>query len=87
MSYPKKEIVTDWGTFMFVEMTPEEYKQNLISFKGRIEEFLYSSNRRDREYGEYLKRWFSEEICDGAPFSLKYKWHRLPMTFNQYTWG
>lgn len=87
MSYPKKQIVTDWGTFTFVEMTPEEYEQSLISFKGWIEEFLYSTNRRDREYGEYLKRWFSEEICDGAPFSLKYKWHRLPMTFNQYTFG
>lgn len=73
MSYPKKEIATDWGTFMFVEMTPEEYEQKLISFKGLIKEFLYSTNRRDREYGEYLKRWFSEEICDGAPFSLKYK--------------
>lgn len=73
MSYPKKEIATNWGTFMFVEMTPEEYEQKLISFKGLIKEFLYSTNRRDREYGEYLKRWFSEEICDCAPFSLKYK--------------
>lgn len=73
MSYPKKEIATDWGTFMFVEMTPEEYEQKLISFKGLIKEFLYSTNRRDREYVEYLKRWFSEEIYDGAPFSLKYK--------------
>lgn len=87
MSYPKKEIVTDWGTFMFVEMTPEEYEQNLISFKGLIKEFLYSINRRDREYGEYLKRWFSEEICDGAPFSLKCKLHRLPMTYIQYNFG
>ena len=73
MSYPKKEIATDWGTFMFVEMTPEEYEQKLISFKGLIKEFLYSTNRRDREYGEYLKRWFSEENYDGVPFSLKYK--------------
>lgn len=87
MSYPKKEIVTDWGTLMFVEMTPEEYEQKLISFKGLIKEFLCSTNRRDREYGEYLKNWFSEAIVDGAPFSLKYKLHRLPMTFNQYIWS
>lgn len=87
MSYPKKEITTNWGTSIFVEMTSEDYEQCLKTSRDLAEKFANSTNRRDREYGEYLKRWFSEEICDGAPFSLKYKWHRLPMTCIQYMWG
>lgn len=87
MSYPKKEVVSDYGVISFIEMTPEEYEQNLDSFRDKINKFSSSANRKDKEYGAYLRRWFSEEICDGAPFSLKYKLHRLPMTFNQYTWG
>ena len=87
MGYPKKEIINDWGIVVFVEMTPEEYEKELKNFKDLSEKFLSSSNRRDIEYGEYLKNWFSEAIVDGAPFSLKYKWHRLPMTFNQYIWS
>ena len=87
MSYPKKEIINDWGIVVFVEMTPEEYEQNLDSFRDKIDKFSSSANRKDKEYEAYLRRWFSEEICDGAPFSLKYKWHRLPMDYFQYTFG
>ena len=87
MGYPKKEVVTDWGEVLFIEMTPEEYEKELKNFKNLSEKFLSSSNYREIEHGEYLKSWFSEENCDGVPFSLKYKWHRLPMTFIQYIWG
>ena len=87
MGYPKEEVVTDWGKVLFIEMTPEEYEKELKNFKNLSEKFLGSSNYREIEYGEYLKNWFSEVIVDGAPFSLKYKWHRLPMTFIQYIWG
>ena len=87
MSYPKKEIITDWGEVRFVEMTSEEYEKMLKAYIKKIDFFLNSKYRKEKEYGRYLERWFSEEICDGAPFSLKYKWHRLPMTFNQYIWS
>lgn len=87
MGYPKKEVTTDWGKTIFVEMAPEEYEKALIEFKEKISFFEESDYRMDKEYGSYLRRWFSEENCDGAPFSLKYKWHRLPMGFHQYTFG
>lgn len=87
MSYPKKEVVTDWGEVLIIEMTPEEYEETLKLYKEKIAFFLNSKYRNEQEYGQYLKRWFSEEECDGAPFSLKYKWHRLPMDYFQYRFG
>ena len=71
MGYPKKEIINDWGIVVFVEMTPEEYEQNLDSFRDKIDKFSSSANCKDKEYGAYLRRWFSEEICDGAPLSVE----------------
>lgn len=32
MSYPKKEVISDYRVISFIEMTPEEYKQNLDFF-------------------------------------------------------
>lgn len=87
MDYPKEEVVTEWGEVLFVEMTPEQYEKILEAYKKKIPFFLKSKYRKDKEYGQYLKSWFSEEKCDGAPFSLKYKWHRLPMDYFQYTFG
>lgn len=87
MSYPKKEIVSEWGEVLFIEMTPEEYEETLEAYKKKVAFFLNSKYRKENEYGQYLKRWFSEVDCDGAPFSLKYKWHRLPMSYIQYTFG
>lgn len=33
MSYPKKEIINDWGIVVFVEMTPEEYEKELKNLR------------------------------------------------------
>ena len=44
MDYPKKEVVTDWGEVLFIEMTPEEYEKELKNFKNLSEKFLSSSN-------------------------------------------
>lgn len=87
MSYPKREVVTDWGEVLLIEMTPEEYEEILKLYKEKTAFFLNSKYRNEQEYGQYLKRWFSEEECDGAPFSLKYKWHKLPKDYFQYTFG
>lgn len=67
------------------EMTPEEYENELLIYKSLIYNYVNSPYRRDKEYGKYLQRWFSEEICDGATFKQKKLWHQLPMSFNQYT--
>lgn len=64
--------------------TPEEYSKDINNYKLLIERYISSKNRRDREYGDYLKKWFSEEICDGATYSDKIKWHKLPMSINVY---
>lgn len=63
MSYPKKEIINDWGIVVFVEMTPEEYEKELKNFKDLSEKFLSSSNRRNIEYGEYLDSLENNEEC------------------------
>ena len=81
--YPYREVTID-GIATFVEMTEEEYENSLINYKKKMGKYLSSEYRKEKEYGSYLKLWFSEEICDGAPFSLKYKWKKLPMSFNQY---
>lgn len=87
MNYPKKEIISEWGKVLFVEMTSEEYEEILEAYKKEIFFFLNSKYRKDKEYGQYLERWFSEKECDGAPFSLKYKWRRLLMNYFQYIFG
>lgn len=86
MSYPFKEIETVFGARLR-EMTPSEYEEELEDFKKLKDKYIASSSRKEKEYGGYLSRWFSEEICDSAPFSVKYRWHRLPMSFMQYTFG
>lgn len=63
------------------------YDEKLNWYRSQIDKLLSSSLRRDREYGNYLRRWFSEEDCDGAPFSLKYRWKREPMSFLVYFMG
>ena len=60
------------------------YESELQWYRDYIEREKNSPYRRVQEYVSYLKCWFSEENCDGAPFSLKYKWKRLPMSYNVY---
>lgn len=83
MNYPTKIVFNGW-TEQEVEMTPAEYEESLNSYRNKIEKLLSSKSRRDNEYGSYLERWFSEDICDGFPFSTKYKFHYLPMCMNVY---
>ena len=61
-----------------------DYEVILEWYRTQMVKFLNSSNRRGKEYGEYLKCWFSEEICDGFPYSRKVKFKQLPMSYNEY---
>lgn len=63
------------------------YDLKLQMYRDYIERESNSPYRREREYADYLRRWFSEENCDGAPFSLKYEWRQLPMSYNEYIMG
>lgn len=84
MKYPLIEDNT--GLYLVQrEMSLEEYENELLIYKSLIYNYINSSYRRDKEYGEYLQRWFSDDICDGAAFEQKKQWHRLPMSFNQYS--
>ena len=63
------------------------YESELQWYRDYIEREKSSPYRRVQEYVSYLTCWFSENVCDGAPFSLKYKWKRLPMSYNVYMQG
>lgn len=63
------------------------YEAELQWYRDYLERESNSPYRRVREYVNYLRRWFSEENCDGAPFSLKYRLKRLPMSYNVYMMG
>ncbi len=66
----------------------EDYELQLFRFRSLIEKYTKEdSSRREKEYGNYLKRWFSEVPTDGAPFSIKYRWKQLPMSYLVYTMG
>ena len=60
------------------------YEVILEWYRTQMTKFLESPHRRSKEYGDYLKRWFSEEICDGFPYSTKVKFKQLPMSYNEY---
>ena len=84
MSYPMKEISTPFGA-SYREMTSEEYEKALESYRSSIERYLSSTGRLEREYGRYLKRWFSDESCDGViNYGMRYCLHTLPMAANTY---
>ena len=36
---------------------------------------------------QLVEQWRELSTIAGAPFSLKYKWHRLPMSYMQYNFG
>lgn len=55
-----------------------DYKENL--------EAKENLRFRERDYLNYLHRWFSNEICDGAIYENRNKWERLPMSFIQYVY-
>ena len=61
-----------------------DYEAKLQWYRDYIERESNSPYRREQEYVKYLRRWFSEEDCDGFPFSFKYKRKYLPMSFNIY---
>ena len=65
----------------------KSYEEELQWYRNYIEREKNSPYRRVQEYVSYLTCWFSENVCDGAPFSLKYKWKRLPMRYNVYMPG
>ncbi len=65
----------------------KSYEEELQWYRDYIEREKNSPYRRVQEYVSYLNYWFSENVCDGAPFSLKYKWKRLPMSYNVYMQG
>ena len=65
----------------------KSYEEELQWYRDYIEREKNSPYRRVQEYVSYLNCWFSENVCDGAPFSLKYKWKRLPMSYNIYMQG
>jgi len=84
MSYPMKEISTPFGA-SYREMTPQEYERTLGHYHSLIEFYTSSSGRLQREYGEYLKRWFSDKPCDGMEsYEMRYRSHILPMAANTY---
>ena len=63
MSYPMKEVRVDFGNSspVYREMTPQEYEKSLNFYRMQMEAYSLSSARLSREYGSYLKRWFSDE--------------------------
>lgn len=83
MNYPTKTVFNGWIE-QEVEMTSAEYEKCVNNYRNKINKLLSSNSRVDNEYGCYLKKWFSEDVCDGFPFSMKYKLHKLPMSMNVY---
>lgn len=84
MSYPMKEINTPFGT-SYKEMTPQEYEKSLDFYRSQIEIYSSREGRLNHEYGNYLKRWFSDKPCDGMKsYEMRYRFHRLPMAANTY---
>lgn len=87
MGYPMKEVRVDFGNSfpVYREMTPEEYEKELNFYRLQAEAYSLSSGRLAREYGTYLKCWFSDERCDGyANYEMRYHLHKLPQTANGY---
>lgn len=81
LKYPSIEIDNN----IYREMTPEEYEYQLDWYRNIMENYCDSQYRREKEYGNYLKRWFSDETCDGlGNYELRYKYHTLPMSYNIY---
>ena len=67
-------------------MTEEEYERKLQWYRDRIT-YLETNSvcRRDREYCDYLKRWFGDGRCDGAPdYETRYQRRTLPMPYLIY---
>ena len=84
MSYPMIEINTPLGV-CYREMMPHEYERALGHYHSLIEYYTSSTGRLEREYGEYLKRWFSDVPCDGMEsYEMRYRFHTLPMAANTY---
>lgn len=63
------------------------YEEKLERYKARIPTYLNSKYRREREYGSYLKKWFSEEVCDGGTYAEKVARKQSPMSYNIYFMG
>lgn len=60
------------------------YEEKLDWYYGRIQILINSKYRRDREYGNYLLKWFSEEVCDGGTYAEKVARKQTPMSYNVY---
>ena len=64
------------------------YEEELEWYRSRIEFYRARWDkccRLDKEYCNYLERWFSNDRCDGAPdYETRVLWKRLPMAYNTY---
>ncbi len=88
MRYPYKSTLDFYGREQLVEMTPQEYEERLQWYRNKIRQLENSGNRRDKEYCSYLKRWFSDGVCDGvSDCETRIRWHQLPMTETVYFFG
>lgn len=86
MTYPTKQATDPWsGNTMFIEMTKEEYEEQLTWYQEYSKRDKKSASRRAQEYIEYLTDWFSNVPVDGfANVTERIKFHQLPMPFNVY---
>lgn len=86
MSYPMKEICNPFtGAVNYREMTSEEYLHQLDWYREYIERDDGTSSRHVQEYVDYLKRWFSDQRCDGLDnYETRFRMHKLPMSYNIY---
>lgn len=63
----------------------KDYDSQLDWYRCFIERHKDDKARRIREYCSYLKRWFGDGPCDGAPnYETRYLWKRTPMSYTQY---
>lgn len=88
MGYPLKSTIDFFGREQYVEMTPDEYLEQLAFYREKKEELKNSMSRRHREYQSYLERWFGDGKCDGfCDYETRVMLHQLPMSENVYLFG
>lgn len=68
--------------------TDEQYLERLEKIRATIDKHCVPESWRNGEYGQYLKRWFSDEvICDGGTYEQKVRRHQYPMSWVEYAFG
>ena len=86
MKYPMEECYDSlFGETFYREMSPATYDKKIQWFRDYIKSNENDKARRAQEYVSYLKRWFSDQPCDGLPsFKIRHTLHQLPMSYNMY---